>query len=97
VALRMFEQWPKERQQEEIDKALKELRANAADPGSMKFSGLHGTNAPVINPELDKKIRTIGLTTLYSKGSAQTKADLAPLLMEVQRQFESGQLKLSRF
>ena len=97
VALRMFEQWPKERQQEEIDKALKELRSNAADPGSMKFSGLRGTNAPVINPELDKKIRTIGLTTLYSKGSAQTKADLAPLLMEVQRQFESGQLNMSRF
>jgi hypothetical protein len=97
TALKMFEKWPKERQQEEIDKALKDLRENAANPRSSPLSGLNGTNPPVINPELDKKIRTIGLNTLYSQGSAQTKAELAPLLMEVQRQFESGQLNLSRF
>jgi hypothetical protein len=97
TALKMFEKWPKERQQQEIDKALKDLRENAANPRSSPLSGLNGTNPPVINPELDKKIRTIGLNTLYSQGSAQTKAELAPLLMEVQRQFESGQLNLSRF
>ena len=98
MALQMFEKWPKERQQREIDNALKELRKNVANPqGNRGFLGNDGTNAPVLNPELDKKIRTIGLNTLYSKGSAQMKAELAPLLMEVQRQFESGQLNLSRF
>src|SRR4051812_20163468 len=31
LALRMFEKWPKERQQQEIDKAMRELRAHAAN------------------------------------------------------------------
>ena len=97
AALRMFERWPKERQQQEIDKAFAELRKNAANPGSMRSGGLGGTNPPLFSPELDKKIRTTGLNALYSKGSAQTKAELAPLLMEVQRQFESGQLNMNRF
>src|SRR5258708_19013878 len=62
MALRMFEQWPKERQQEEIDKAFKDLRARAANPGSRQ----HGTNGPLFSPELDKKIRTMGLNTLFN-------------------------------
>jgi len=96
MALRMFEQWPKERQQEEIDKAFKDLRARAANPGSGR-QPMNGTNGPLFSPELDKKIRTMGLNTLFNKGSSQTKADLAPLLMEVQRQFESGNLNLNNF
>jgi len=97
LALKMFEKWPKERQQQEIDSALKELRANVTSPRAGRQSGMNGTNGPLFSPELDTKIRTMGLNALYSKGSAQTKADLAPLLMEVQRQFESGQLNLNRF
>jgi hypothetical protein len=97
IALKMFEQWPRERQQEQIDSALKELRAHAANPDAHQLSELNGTNGPLLTPALDQKIRTIGLTSLYSKGSAQTKAELAPLLIEVQRQFESGQLSLTKF
>jgi len=97
LALQMFEKWPKERQQREIENALKELRNNAANPQGNRGFGNDGASAPVLSPELDKKIRTMGLNTLYSKGSAEAKAELAPLLMEVQRQFESGQLNLSRF
>src|SRR6266481_2571497 len=95
MALRMFEQWPKERQQEEIDKAFKDLRARAANPGPGR-QAMNGTNGPLFSPELDKKIRTMGLNTLFNNGSSQTKADLAPLLMEVQRQFESGNLDLNK-
>jgi hypothetical protein len=97
LALRMFEKWPKDRQRQEIDKAMKELRAHAANPEGRPLSGLNGTNGPLLTPELDQKIRTIGLNSLFSQGSAQTKAQLAPLLIEVQRQFESGQLSLSKF
>lgn len=97
TALRMFEQWPKQRQQHEIDQAMEELQRHAADPGGHPLGGQNGTNGPLFSPELDKKIRTMGLNALYSQGSASTKAALAPLLMEVQRQFESGQLSLSRF
>lgn len=97
MALRMFERWPKEKQRAAIDDAMKELRDHAADPDGHSLSGAHGTNGPMFSPEMDQKIRTMGLNTLYSQGSAQTRAELAPLLMEVQRQFESGQLNLNRF
>ena len=97
LALKMFEKWPKERQHEEIDKALKKLRANTINPRSNRQAGMNGTNGPLFSPELDNKIRTMGLNALYTKGSAQTKADLAPLLMEVQRQFENGQLNMNGF
>lgn len=97
TALRLFERWPKDRQQQEIDRALKELRENAAKPGIGQMPGLNGTNPPLLTPELDQKVRTLGLNTLFSQGSAQTKAQLAPLLLEVQRQLESGQLNLRRF
>jgi len=95
-ALRMFEQWPKERQQHEIDNAFRELR-NRAGTVRTAGAGLNGTNGPLFSPELDKKIRTIGLNTLFNKGSAQTKAELAPLLLEFQRQLESGQVNLNSF
>lgn len=97
TALRLFERWPKERQQQEIDRALKDLQENAAKPGVGQTPGLNGTRPPLLTPELDKQVRTLGLNTLFSQGSAQTKAQLAPLLMEVQRQMESGQLNLNRF
>jgi hypothetical protein len=97
TALRMFERWPKDRQQQEIDQALRELRNNAVNPGAGQTRGLDGTNPPLLNPELDKKVRTMGLNTLFSQGSAQTKAQLAPLLIEVQRQLESGQLNMNGF
>jgi len=97
-ALKLFESWPKERQQKEIDQAFKELRSHDARKRPNPLADASGTNGtPIITPELDQKIRTMGLNALYSQGSAQTKAELAPLLMEVQHQLESGQLSITGF
>jgi len=93
VALNMFERLPKEQQQHQIDQAMAELRRNAAHPSIPRAGGSDG--APLISPDLDKKIRTMGLNALYSSGSAQTKAEIAPLLIEVQHQMESGQLNMN--
>ena len=82
-----FEQLPGDKRRKAIDDAMKNLRA----AGSQPTPG--GTNdQPPISPELEAKIRTIGLNTFYSQSSAQTKAELAPLLEELQRQMESGKL-----
>jgi hypothetical protein len=53
-----------------------------------------GTNAPPISPELEAKIRSVGLKTFYSQSSAETKAELAPVLEELQHQMESGRVIL---
>ena len=45
---------------------------------------------PTIGAGIAELMRTIGLSTFYSQSSAQTKAELAPVLEELQRVMESG-------
>ena len=90
--LTAFEQLPAEKRRESIDQALFRLR-QARDGGRGGAGGGNrgGTNGPpVLSEELQAKMRTIGLKTFYSQSSAQTKAELAPLLEELQRAMESG-------
>jgi len=90
--LTSFEQLPEEKRRRSIDDALRRLREArdqlAADqPGGNQG----GSNAPpVLSDELQAKVRSIGLKTFYSQSSAQTKAELAPVLEELQRVMESG-------
>jgi hypothetical protein len=89
--LAAFEQLPDDKRRRTVDDALRHLReeqnrlqAGEGDPNA-------GTNGqPVLSPELQAKIRTIGLKTFYSQSSAQTKAELAPVLEELQHVMESG-------
>jgi hypothetical protein len=84
-----FEQLPEDKRRKAIDDAIKNLRQS----GSRTSAGNGVTNsAPPISPELEAKIRTIGLNSFYSQSSAQTKAELAPLLEELQRGMESGRM-----
>ena len=85
-----FEQLPEEKRHRAIDDALKNLRAQNQNNSAAAGGG--GNAQPPISPELEAKIRTIGLNTFYSQSSAQTKAELAPLLEELQRQMESGRM-----
>ena len=95
--LASFENLPDDKRHKTIDDALRRLKesrekgdqegARSGDP--QRKNG--GTNAPPeLSPELQAKMRTIGLKTFYSQSSAQTKAELAPLLEEMQRVMESG-------
>ena len=88
--LTSFEQLPEEKRRRAIDDALRRLKEArgqfGAGPG-------RGTNSPpVLSDELQARIRTIGLKAYYSQSSAQTKAELAPVLEELQRVMESGRL-----
>jgi hypothetical protein len=87
-----FEQLPEDKRRRTIDDALKRLKDaqnNVQNGGSQPNQS--GTNAPPpLSDEMQARIRTIGLSTFYSQSSAQTKAELAPVLEELQRVMESG-------
>lgn len=85
-----FEQLPEEKRRRAIDDAMKNLRTTN---GRARVED--GTNAPPpISPELEAKVRTIGLKSFYSQSSAQTKAELAPFLEALQREMETGRTML---
>ena len=84
IVLEQFDEMPKEQRQQQIDKCLEQLRAR---PGPKRD---RGTNEITLSPEVEKQLRTVGLKSFYSGSSAQAKAELMPLLLEVQHQFESG-------
>ena len=85
--LASFEQLPEDKRRKSIDDALRRLKEAQAKNAS-------GTNQPpgtnALSAELQAKVRTIGLKTFYSQSSAQTKAEMAPVLEELQKVMESG-------
>jgi len=89
--LTSFEQMPEEKRRRAVDDALRRLKeAREKTPTGDNSMAQGPTNGPVLSEELQAKVRTIGLKTFYSQSSAQTKAELAPVLEELQRVMESG-------
>ena len=87
--LTSFEQLPEEKRKKTVDDALRRLKeAQSQEPALANNNGTNGP--PVLSKELEAKVRSIGLQTFYSQSSAQMKAELAPMLEEMQRVMESG-------
>jgi hypothetical protein len=90
--LAAFEEMPEDKRRRTVDQALKQMkdaREKMAASGQMPPPG---TNSIVLSEELRQKVTTIGLKNFYSQSSAQTKAEMAPLLEEMQRMMESGRM-----
>jgi len=88
--LAAFEQLPEDKRKAAIDNTLRRLKNQQARNASGSSTNSTGTNSVPLSPELESKVRSIGLQTYYSQSSAQTKAELAPVLEELQRTMESG-------
>ncbi len=84
-ALDAFSQMPPEKRKKMVDNALTKMKEDAAagmGPGTPNSN----PNGPQLSPELEQKVRGLGLKVLYSQSSPETRADLAPLVEEIQRQ-----------
>lgn len=92
--LASFEQQPEDRRHRAITNAIERLKdaREMSQSDYDKKTKPKGTNQPVISEDLQKKIAVIGLKTVYSDSSAQTKAELAPLLEEIQKNMEAGRM-----
>ena len=87
--LTAFQQLPEDQRKRAIEDTVRRLRDSQLKMRAEGTASL--TNAlPPVNGELISRIRTRGLVDFYSESSAQTKADLAPVLEELQRVMESG-------
>jgi hypothetical protein len=96
-----FKQWldtfdglPADRRKQFIDELSEHLRdthqlMTDREPGQV--TSMYGTNSPpLLSAELEKRARTIGIKTFYTESSAETKAELAPFLEELQHETERG-------
>lgn len=87
-----FEDLPEDKRQRVVDQAVKQMKDARV---KMQASGElppQDTNGLALSPELQDEVTRIGLKTYYSQSSAQTKAELAPFLEEMQRTMESGRM-----
>lgn len=89
-----FEALPGDKRQRAVDDSLRRLREARANLRAGEVSV--PTDAPVLSEDMQRQIVEIGLRTFYSQSSAQTKAELAPVLEEMQRLMESGRLMRDR-
>ena len=91
--LTAFEQLEPEKRKQAIDSAIKNLKeARESSPEEYQKAKAGKTNGPVLSEDLQKKVAVIGLKSVYSDSSAETKAELAPLLEEVQKNMETGRM-----
>jgi len=94
--LASFEKLAPEKRKKTIDNAVKRLQEARESPapltGKTNSVWARGTNGPVLSEDLQKKVAVIGLKSVYSDSSAQSKAELAPLLEEIQKNMEAGRM-----
>jgi len=87
-----FENLPPEKRKRVVDQALKQMKNAREKLAAGGQSPPPGTNSVALSAELQDKVTKIGLQSFYSQSSAQTKAEMAPLLEEMQRTMESGRM-----
>ncbi len=87
-----FETLPPDKRKRAIDMSIKQLKDEREKMATTGQLPPPGTNNVVLSQDLQDKVTKIGLQMFYSQSSAQTKAELAPFLEELQRTMESGRL-----
>ncbi len=87
-----FENLPADKRQRIVNQAVKQMKDEREKMAATGKLPPQGTNTVVLSPELEDQVTKIGLQSFYSQSSAQTKAELAPFLEELQRTMESSRM-----
>lgn len=87
-----FENLPADKRQRVVDQAIKQMRDARQKMAATGELPPQDTNGMVLSQDLQDQVAKIGLQSFYSQSSAQTKAELAPFLEEMQRTMESGRM-----
>ena len=90
--LEAFEKLPEEKRRKAVDDAVKRLREQGNSPSVPGGLRADRDGRQQLSPELQKKAVETGLKTFFTQSSAQTKAELAPLMEEIQRAMETGRM-----
>ncbi len=91
--LTAFEELPADKRKKAVEDALRRLKEAGDEPANREqWQAEGGGRPPQMSEELQKKVAAAGLKSFYSQSSAQAKAELAPLLEELQRAMENGRL-----
>ena len=90
--LAAFEEMPEDKRRRTVEQALKQMKESHEKLAASGQAPPAGTNSVALSEELRQKVTTMGLKSFYSQSSAQTKAELAPVLEEMQRMMESGRM-----
>lgn len=89
--LASFSQLPSDQRKKIIDNAVNQLK-QAGAAGVDRSAGDYGAGGPPpLSPELEQQVRQIGLTEFYTASDPETKAELAPLMEQIQFQIRNGQ------
>jgi hypothetical protein len=87
--LTAFEQLPEDKRRYAVTNAIARMQEERESGVSVDNNG---PDREPLSEELQKKMISTGLKTFYAESSAQTKAEVAPLLEEMQRMMQSGRL-----
>jgi hypothetical protein len=87
-----FENLPADKRQRAVEQSIKQMRQARERMAANGQMPPGGSNGVVLSKELQDRVTKIGLQAFYSQSSAQTKAELAPFLEEMQRTMESGRM-----
>jgi hypothetical protein len=93
--LTAFEQMPEEKRRKAIEgsiRRMQEQREKLAKASPEERAEMEANAPAELKPELREKAVQLGLKTFYDTGSPQMKAELAPMLEEMQHSMESGRL-----
>lgn len=89
-----FEALPEEKRQRAVEDSVKRMREVRAQmrPDEPQAS----PDDSVMSEAMQRRMVEVGMKTFYADSSAQTKAELAPVLEEMQRLMESGRYARDR-